>query len=310
MVWFLSITVFLLLAGFIWLSIECARVVSSVFLRLHIEDKENYEEIEDVERVEFLTNDEVKLKGIFFKGRSEEERKPTIIFCHEKGSNKYSFARYCLFLAESGFNIFSFDFRGHGESSNSDGYIPKEWVTDKEVLDLLAAVEYVRQRDDVDEERTGYFGISRGACISVCAARLNGIKFLICDSIFSTKKTMDSYICKWAPIYIPMDKIVKGLHQYIYSYLRFLCLRKSQFKYNCRYLAVEKMLESESNIPILFIHGKKDNYISYTQTEELFRMTKSEKDILLVENARHNESVLVEPEQYKEKIRSFLERCI
>ena len=126
----------------------------------------------DGRRVTFRAFDNLNLCGMFLFGKHGGRPKGLVIFAHEFSSDMYSCARYCRPLLESGYDVFSFDFRGHGESSGAPGYQPRQWPTDCEVNDVLGAIAYV---EDWLEEHghpvgIGLFGISRGAGAAIIAA--------------------------------------------------------------------------------------------------------------------------------------------
>ena len=53
-------------------------------------------------------------------------------------------------LRSLGFDLFSFDFRNHGESAAEAGLIQLQWLSDRELTDLRAALAYLRTRPDAD----------------------------------------------------------------------------------------------------------------------------------------------------------------
>ncbi len=67
-----------------------------------------------------------------------------IVYCHEYLSDRWSYHPYVDHLRDLGFDLFTFDFRNHGESDSEPGYAPMQWTTDREVRDLRAALEALR----------------------------------------------------------------------------------------------------------------------------------------------------------------------
>ncbi len=47
-----------------------------------------------------------------------------IVYCHEYLSDRWSYHPYVDHLRDLGFDLFTFDFRNHGESENEPGYGP------------------------------------------------------------------------------------------------------------------------------------------------------------------------------------------
>ncbi len=58
-------------------------------------------------------------------------------------------------------------------------------------------------------------------------------------------------------------------------------------------------------VPIIFIHGKGDNFVPYQMSEANFNEVNSKKRILLVEGASHGAAFLVDKENYLETLKNF-----
>ncbi|HUI46660.1 MAG TPA: alpha/beta fold hydrolase [Nitrospirota bacterium] len=101
--------------------------------------------------------------------------------------------RMCLFTAEDftelavhlsrrGYTVLLFDFRAHGESGGrrtSFGYHEQE--------DILAALDYLKTRDEVDPRRIGIYGFSLGGSSAIlAAAKLDGFRAVVADSAFTS----------------------------------------------------------------------------------------------------------------------------
>ncbi len=90
---------------------------------------------------------------------------PTIIICDGDGGNMADLVFYAYQFFTRGFNVFTFDWRGFGQSA--------EWPMDPDQLccseflhDYDAAIDYVKTRPEVSPERIGLLGFSTGAYLS------------------------------------------------------------------------------------------------------------------------------------------------
>jgi hypothetical protein len=92
------------------------------------------------EEKDFYAADGVRLRGLFMHPPPNVPRRGLVIFAPEFKSDRFSCARYCRPLIAAGYDVFSFDFRGHGQSSPEDGYTPRQWTSDREVADMTAAI--------------------------------------------------------------------------------------------------------------------------------------------------------------------------
>ena len=64
----------------------------------------------------------------------------------------------------------------------------------------------------------------------------------------------------------------------------------------------------KATIPILFIHGDRDDFVPEYMCEELYKATKTKKEKLIIKEAGHTESRYKEPETYYNKIFEFLDK--
>ena len=128
------------------------------------------------ESVEFPTKDGLTLRGSFFRRNSLADR-GTVLFFHELNGNRWSVLPYLENLRKNGFNIFTFDQRGHGESDSSAKNHPAPWVTTNDLDDLSAAIEYL------GEGQLGVFGLGKGATLALCCASRNSqVQAIVMDS--------------------------------------------------------------------------------------------------------------------------------
>ena len=129
------------------------------------------------EEVMFPATDGLRLAGWFIPGAAVARRGgATIVLIHgwawnrlgnmlddplERllGASAIDLLRLAHALHHAGFNVLMFDLRNHGESAAS----PPVSFGLKEANDVLGAINFVRQRDDVDPARIGLLGFSVGA---------------------------------------------------------------------------------------------------------------------------------------------------
>jgi pimeloyl-ACP methyl ester carboxylesterase len=115
-------------------------------------------------------------EGWFFPGLLHA---PTIVLCHGYGSQRADILTLVTALQEHQFNVFLFDFTGHGSvpGRTNLGY--------GETRQLLAAVHGLEQRDDIDRTRFGIWGTDLGAYAALVAAGQEPhIQSLALDSVY------------------------------------------------------------------------------------------------------------------------------
>jgi dienelactone hydrolase len=94
---------------------------------------------------------------------NEDGQSPTILVAHGNAGCLPDHDEFCAFLADHGFNVLLFDYRGYGRSD-----LPKRGLNRADlVVDTRAAFEYLLTRDDVDPDRIGLLGYSLGGNIGL-----------------------------------------------------------------------------------------------------------------------------------------------
>ena len=116
-----------------------------------------------------------------------DKRNPLIFLCHGYGkdSNRGRLLPLAKRMLENGYNVFMFNFRGHGGSEYSIcslGY--------KEAEDLRLAVETAVRDKWTDSPQIGIFGVSMGGYAAMVVAKNNPtIKAIAVDSPFISVNT-------------------------------------------------------------------------------------------------------------------------
>ncbi len=273
----------------------------------------DFERIEG-ERVTFRSFDNLNLCGMFLKGQHGGHPKGMVLFAHEYSSDMYSCARYCRPLLAAGYDVFTFDFRGHGESSGEPGYQPRQWASEREVNDMLGAIAYVEdwlQRHGRPTD-IGLFGISRGAGAAILAAQHNpAIKAIITDGAFSSDTTLEHLMKRWAYIFAKVRFVYENHPPQFWKFLRWLLFRECKRKLRCTFPSVRKaLMRMRGPLPILFIHGERDSYIPVEQSQLLYDLAPGPKSLWVVPRAKHNQSVIIRPEYYAARTVAFFEQYL
>lgn len=97
-------------------------------------------------------------EGLFFPGLRGA---PTVVVCHGYTSQRADLLTLASALQEHQFNVFLFDFMGHGSTPGltSLGY--------KETGELAAALQALSSRNDIDTKRFGLWGVDMGGYVAL-----------------------------------------------------------------------------------------------------------------------------------------------
>ena len=265
------------------------------------------------EMVRFRSFDGTSLRGMHLHPQNRHEYKGTILFCHEYGADMFSCSRYARPLIEAGFDVFTFDYRGHGDSSNRSRYKPLQWPSDKEQQDTLGALAYVEAALTAEGKspNVGLFGISRGAGSSLLAAcSTPNVKAILCDGLFSTELTIISFMKRWAHIFASVKLVYDNHTERFWQFLYWLLIRFAQPKLACRYPSVHKVLMEMHNCPIMLVYGQRDSYIREDQINSLHAIAPEPKYLWVVKGAKHNHAAIVEPRQYAARSIAFFRKYL
>ncbi len=263
------------------------------------------------EVVTFPSRDGRSLRGMVLDRPHGAPDRPTIIFCHEFGSDMLSAGRYAWPLVRAGYRVFTFDFRGHGRSFCPPQFEPRHWPSNHEVNDVLAAVAYVTSRPDLPGPGVGILGISRGASAAAVAAIISPhIRCLALDGVFSTDHSIDHLIRRWAEIFARINLVRPNTPDIAARLLRTLTIFYVELKLRCRFPSTKKALVRLDEVPALFIAGGRDAYVRPEHVRALHDLKPGEKALWVCPGAKHNQSVATDPDGYAEQLVRFFDRSL
>ena len=265
------------------------------------------EPLSEGESCQFQTSDGLSLTGTYLKTPADI-RLGVIVFCHELSSDRWAATPYVADLRSRGFDVFTFDYRNHGESDTDDHFDPMPWLTEFEVADTQAAIDHVCSRSDADERGVGMLGISRGGTAALCvAARDPRIQAVATDGAFSTELMQLHYIHRFMEIYTAytwlLSRIPDGLLITLGWWAQWILGRRR----GCKFVAVERQVRRVRR-PALMIHGERDSYVPQHVSEGLQRLIGGTTRRWDVPDARHNQAIKVAPEQYHRHLARFFQK--
>lgn len=212
----------------------------------------------------------------------------TIFLLHGITNTRYWIFKQVYVFLEAGYNVVWYDARNHGESDASSTTFGK-----KESHDLQDVINFISKK--YNPENIILYGFSLGSASIIMWSELykkfpenHLIKLLICDSTFSELE--QAYIDKINDhTFVPTNFMVNIFRKSI---------KKSTGITDLTLLQPIKYLKYSSNLPVLFLHGKGDTFVSYTNTETLYdekiRYEQPVKSkMFLIDKALHGQSFLL-----------------
>jgi pimeloyl-ACP methyl ester carboxylesterase len=263
------------------------------------------------EIVSFPSLEGRSLRGMFIDRRPGLPDKGAVIFCHEFASDMMSAGRYAWPLVQAGYTVFTFDFRGHGQSFTPPHFEPRHWPSNHDVNDVLAAIAFVESRRDTNGMGVGILGISRGASAAVVAAVINpSVRCMAVDGVFSTDFSIDELMKRWVQIFVRLDPGRADRTFMMYHGFRALTMFYAELKCRCRFPSTRRALTKLDSVPIFFIQGDRDAYVRPEQARAFHDMKPGDKDLWICPGAKHNQSVATDPKTYAAKTVAFFDRYL
>lgn len=211
------------------------------------------------EDVWFKVSSGERLHGWFIHVHTPEPI-ATILYAHGNGGNLRNVSWIAEDLAERGFNVLIFDYRGYGRSEGD--------VSDEHGLnaDADAAYDYLVHERQVAPTRLVLYGQSLGTTAMVDVASRRECGALILESGLSSASDMASDMLPWLPMM---------LHR----------LGRNRFD------SAHKL--SSVHCPVLIAHGDPDHVIPAAQGRTLYAAAHEPKKLVIYPNADHNVSGMV-----------------
>jgi hypothetical protein len=213
----------------------------------------------------------------------------TIVFGHGVTWSLWGDVKYAKQFYDRGYNLMMYDHPCHGKSSGK--FVSLGFFESYEMKDV---VNWVRNRKG-KEHKIGLHGESMGAATVLQYGALDDyLEFIIADCPFSDLKELLEFRLK-KDFKLPPFPILNLAELYITTKYGF------DFKE-----ASPKNILDKIKAPILFIHGKKDDYIPCKMSEEMHNLKPNSK-LFLMPNAPHAGSYNENPEQYRKVVSDFLD---
>ncbi|MDA0364711.1 MAG: alpha/beta fold hydrolase [Chloroflexi bacterium] len=243
------------------------------------------------EDIQFLTADRLVLRGWFIESPGA---RATIVIVHDVEGTRADEQQGLLALQRDyvrrGFNVFSFDLRGHGESAGR-----RDGLGAAERLDVQAAVAYARRRTGRLPIIIHGFGLGAALAITV-AARGIDVVAVIADSSFTS---MVAYLRLRSP-HVPAH-----LFRLACAFARRL------FKADPGVLRPITVVD-RVDLPVLFVHAEGDSVVPVSHSLNLAAASLDPRDRVwtLPDLTEHCHNYLQSPEIYMARCVEFVDLVV
>lgn len=236
-------------------------------------------------------------------------KKPTnkwVIVLHGWMQNRYSILYLAKPFYEEGYNVLVYDARNHGSSDITATTFGKN-----EARDLLAVIKYLKTRYKENILEYALIGNSMGAStilqgLVTLPLKDYGVKSAIFDCGYDDFSHMIKILgqvnlkVNWFWFYF-------GIKWWFFYY----------DKFNMNDVKPIRQISNCAETPMLFIHGTLDQTVPITMTKRIYQAKVESENatqrqgfsqLLIVENARHIQSITTDYELYTSTVLKFVKR--
>ncbi len=215
--------------------------------------------------------------------------KATIIQFHGNSQNLTAQYLNLIWLVREGYNLFTFDYRGYGQSEGSPN-------TKKIIADTILLVKELQEQNQKKKTPLILYGQSLGSIIVIHTfIGLKENKYIagiVLEGGFDSFQNLGRKIINQA-VSPPF-----GLLSYVFL---------------SDYHATTNLIAKLSPLPILIIHGKHDMIVPISFGKKLYSLSHSPRDLLIVPNGKHLINWLEKKNQFEKdqllmKLRQILDQ--
>jgi pimeloyl-ACP methyl ester carboxylesterase len=262
----------------------------------------------DAEEVTLRAADGLGLRGCYLK-HTAAHRQGVVLFGLEFGSNRWACGPAVDYLRAAGYDVFTWEPRNQGDSECQENFEPLQWVTNREVADCQAAVDYLKNRPDADPRGVGLYGFSKGANAGlVVAAHDPFIRCAVTDGAFGHHSVMVPYMRVWFSIYNPRRPLHGLIGAWYFGLIARTATRSLERERGVCFPDVETAVRGLAPRPLLMIHGGADTYIKPVMARALFDHARRPKELWVVPDAKHNQALAVTGDEYRRRVQGFFDR--
>jgi uncharacterized protein len=237
------------------------------------------------ETLSFTSRDRITTVGWWIPTEKPQQSK-TLIVLHGLGANRQAYLGRMLPLWQKGINLLILDLREHGASGGEHftyGY--HEWQ------DITAAIDAIEKRQGKLSQPLAVLGVSAGGTVAIAAAaqdqRIKGVITIgtFADLATTIKRESPWLFGAWR------DRGMARAEQI------------GQFK--IADAAPKKMIQ-RVQVPVLIAHGERDDYIPFTDAQQLFAAANQPKQFYPIVNANHANMLNPDREDVWRTIEQFI----
>jgi len=240
----------IIIGGALFYLLLCAGLYFVQRTMIYFPDRSKPSPIEGAQVVSVITKDNQKIESWYFS--PADPQKPTIIYFHGNAGNYAQRIYKAIHYIKAGYGVLLAEYRGYG---GNDGDINEEGL----YLDARAQINWLINEKTLSEEDVVIYGESIGSGIAVQMATEYKASALILETPFSSLYE----IAASRYFFLPVKLLLRD-----------------------KYMNIDKI--KSVNMPLLILHGRKDNVIPFSSAEKLYERADQPKKLIDFEQGNHN----------------------
>lgn len=248
---------------------------------------------QSIENIDLKTTHNYTVKGYLLK--AQKPSKVFVVFAHGyRSSHDGDPINFQRFYYEKGFNFLSFDHTAAGESEGN--YVGFDYF---ESQDTEEWIDYLVNRFGDDIEIILHGVSMGGATVCQMASTVpEQVKFIVSD-------------CAYTGALDEFDSVIKstGIKRTGGILRIFNAMNRAFAGFDLELTDVRDSVKS-SKVPMLFVHGSKDDFVPTKMGYELYDLCTAPKDLFIADGAEHAQSIMIDKEGYENKLSQFIEKYI
>lgn len=242
---------------------------------------------EQIDTLSVTSEDGLKLQGRWFRQTDSHQ---WVIAVHGYHSSIASMEPYAQWYYAQGYQVLTPHMRAHGDSEGD--YIGMGWLDRK---DMLLWIDAIIRQDP--QAQILLHGVSMGAATVMMTSGEtlpDNVKAIVEDC---------GYTSVW-DIFSSEMKVRFGLPDFPVMYVS-SWMSSLKAGYNWKEASALEQVK-KSRLPILFIHGDKDDFVPTDMVYPLYEAAPGEKQLLIVKDAGHAESRETDSDLYWGTVKAFI----
>ncbi|MGI1740046.1 alpha/beta hydrolase [Streptococcus uberis] len=216
----------------------------------------------------------------------------TAVVVHGFLNSKAGMKPYAMLFHDLGYNVLIPDNEAHGQSQ---GQIIGYGWNDRE--NVIAWTKELIREDEAS--RISYFGLSMGAATVMMASGEKLPKQVV--NIIED--------CGYSSVWDELKYQAKAMYNLPAFPILYEVSAISKLRTGFTYKEASSVKQLQKNqLPVLFIHGDKDDFVPTRMVYDNYKATKGPKELLIIKGAKHAEAYKVNMKAYQEKIKDFLKK--